>query len=164
MTTKRKILLKTEVIRKRVVPNITKFRVSQTFIDTVCRFISLIIEKNCRSPTLKFKLGEFYHDGRRTNYYLNDYQTNCKTATRNLSRDWLTSYDLLFKSYGDFKSTCTFSKSKHFLRTVNSSLHMLKCGVMFTGQTHLSKGNFPFNLENTLSMATLNNALQNSLT
>ena len=73
-------------------------------------------------------------------------------------------YDLLFKSYGDFKSTCTFSKSKHFLRTVNSSLHMLKCGVMFTGQTHLIKGNFPFNLENTLSMATLNNALQNSLT
>ena len=98
------------------------------------------------------------------NYYLNDYWTNYKTATRNLSRDWLTCYDLLFKSYGNFKSTRTFFKSKHFLRTVNSSLHMLKCGVMFTGQTHLSKGNFPFNLENTLSMATLNNALQNSLT
>ena len=96
--------------------------------------------------------------------YLNDYWTNCKTATRNLSRDWLTCYDLLFKSYGNFKPTCKFFKSKHFLRTVNSSLHMLKCGVMFTGQTHLSKGNFPFNLENTLSKTTLNNALQNSLT
>ena len=80
--------------------------------------------------------------------YLNDYWTNCKTATRNLSRDWLTCYDLLFKSYGNFKPTCKFFKSKHFLRTVNSSLHMLKCGVMFTGQTHLSKGNFPFNLKN----------------
>ena len=43
-----------------------------------------------------------------------------------------------------------------------------KCGVMFTGQTRLSKGNFPFNLGNTLSilqfpfctinMATLNDA------
>ena len=42
---------------------------------------------------------------------------------------------------------------------MNSSLHMLKCGVMFTGQTHLSKGNFPFNLKNTLSMATLNHVL-----
>ena len=27
--------------------------------------------------------------------YLNDYWTNCKTATRNLSRDWLKFYDLL---------------------------------------------------------------------
>ena len=77
--------------------------------------------------------------------YLNDYWTNCKTATRNLSRDWLKFYDLLFKSYGNIKLTC---KLKHFLRTMNSSLHMLKCGVMFTGQTHLSKGNFPFNLKN----------------
>ena len=42
-------------------------------------------------------------------------------------------------------------------------MHM-QCGVMFTAQTHLSKGNFPFNLENTLSKTTLNNALQNSLT
>ena len=27
-----------------------------------------------------------------------------------------------------------------------------KCGVMFTGQTRLSKGNFPFNLDNILSI------------
>ena len=25
------------------------------------------------------------------------------------------------------------------------------CGVMFTGQTHLNKGNFPYYLSNTLS-------------
>ena len=34
----------------------------------------------------------------------------------------------------------------------------------FTDLTHLSKGNFPFNLDNTLSMATHSDALQNSLT
>ena len=27
-----------------------------------------------------------------------------------------------------------------------------KCGVMSKGQTHLSKGNFPINLDNTLSI------------
>ena len=27
-----------------------------------------------------------------------------------------------------------------------------KCGVVFTGQTHISKGNFPFNLDKTLSI------------
>ena len=52
--------------------------------------------------------------------YLNDYWTNCKTATRNLSRDWLTCYDLLFKSYGNFKPTCKFFQVKTFLE--NSEL------------------------------------------
>ena len=27
-----------------------------------------------------------------------------------------------------------------------------KCGVMFTGQTHPGRGNFPFNLDDTLSI------------
>ena len=35
--------------------------------------------------------------------YLNDYWTNCKTATRNLSGDWLRCYDLLFLLQGNFK-------------------------------------------------------------
>ena len=40
-----------------IVPSLTKFRVSETFIDIVCCwFISLIVEKNCYLPTLKLKL------------------------------------------------------------------------------------------------------------
>ena len=35
--------------------------------------------------------------------YRNDYWTNCKTATRNLPGEWLTSYDLLFIPHGNFK-------------------------------------------------------------
>ena len=35
--------------------------------------------------------------------YLNDYWTNCKTGTRNLSGDWLRCYDLLFLLQGNFK-------------------------------------------------------------
>ena len=33
-----------------------------------------------------------------------DYWTNCKTATRNLSGDWLRCYDLLFLPQGNFNS------------------------------------------------------------
>ena len=35
--------------------------------------------------------------------YLNDYWTNCKTATQNLSGDMLRCYDLLFIPLGKFK-------------------------------------------------------------
>ena len=35
--------------------------------------------------------------------YLNDYWTNCKTATRNLSGDWLRCYDSLILLQGNFK-------------------------------------------------------------
>ena len=47
---------------------------------------------------------------------------------------------------------------------MKSLFFLEKCGVMLTGQIHLSKGNFPFIVENTFSMAIQNNALQNSLT
>ena len=49
---------------------------------------------------------------------------------------------------------------------------LFSCRVMFTGQTHLNKGNVPyiiwtihlalFNLRSEINMATLNNALQNT--
>ena len=49
---------------------------------------------------------------------------------------------------------------------------LFPCRVMFTGQTHLNKGNVPyiiwtvhlalFNLRSEINMATLNNALQNT--
>ena len=35
--------------------------------------------------------------------YPNDYWTNYKTGTRNLSGDWLRCYDLLFLLQGNFK-------------------------------------------------------------
>ena len=38
--------------------------------------------------------------------YLDDYWTNCETATRNLSRGWLRCYDLLFTPHGNFKYLC----------------------------------------------------------
>ena len=46
---------------------------------------------------------------------------------------------------------------------VKSSLFSRNVAWCFIGQTQLSKENFPFNLDETLSMATLNNALKNSL-
>ena len=70
-----------------------------------------------------------------------DQWTNCKTATQNLSGDWLRCYDLLFIPHGNLKPL------KHCSR-----------------ETHLSKGNSTFNLENTHSMVTLHNAFQNFLT
>ena len=33
--------------------------------------------------------------------YRDDYWTNCKTGTRNLSEDWLRCYDLLFLLQGN---------------------------------------------------------------
>ena len=51
----------------------------------------------------KSNKSEKYHDCRRTKWLLNDYWTNCKTATQNLSRDMLTCYDLLFIPLGKFK-------------------------------------------------------------
>ena len=57
--------------------------------------------------------------------YLNDYWTNCKTATRNLSGDWLRCYDLLFLLQGIFKFL-------HAKRLCSKEFIVLKkFGVMF---------------------------------
>ena len=84
---------------------LTKFWVSKTFIGIVCCwFTSLIVEKNCYLPTLKFKFEReiSWRQMHKTDF-LNDYRTNCETATRNLSGDWLRCYDLLFIPQGNFK-------------------------------------------------------------
>ena len=47
---------------------------------------------------------------------------------------------------------CVFAVFTRFKRRSRESMVLEKCGVIFTGQTRLSKGNFPFNLDNTLSI------------
>ena len=53
-----------------------------------------------------------------------DYWTNCKTATRNLSGDWLRCNDLLFLPQGNFKFYVKRLCSKEFIV-------LEKCGVIF---------------------------------
>ena len=70
--------------------------------------------------------------------------------------------------------TC-YSHHTEILNTYAMKSWLFSCGVMFTGQTHLNKGHFPYNLDNTqtkhwallnfcseINIATLNNALQNT--
>ena len=47
---------------------------------------------------------------------------------------------------------CVFAVITRFKRHSREFMVLEKCGVMFMGQTHISKGNFPFNLDNTLSI------------
>ena len=102
---KRQILLLTAMVRNWVLCQVNKVWVSKTFIGVVCCwFTSLKVEKNCYLPTMKFKFEReiSWWQMHKTNF-LNDYWTNCETATRNLSGDWLRCYDLLFIPHGNFK-------------------------------------------------------------
>ena len=47
---------------------------------------------------------------------------------------------------------CVFTVFTRFKRRSREFMVIEKCGVMFTSQTRLNKGNFPFNLDNTLSV------------
>ena len=47
---------------------------------------------------------------------------------------------------------CVFAVCTPFKRRSREFMVLEKCGVIFTGQTRLSKGNFPFNLDSTLSI------------
>ena len=70
--------------------------------------------------------------------------------------------------------TC-YSHHTEIWNTYAMKSWLFSCGVMFTGQTHLNKENFPYNLDNTqtkrwsllnfrsvINIATLKNALQNT--
>ena len=106
MTAKRRIFLLTAVIRKlSVVLSLKKFGVSQNFIDIVCCFISLIVEQKLFFAYLEIQVGarNIMMVDTQTDYLI-DQWTNCKTATRNLSGDWLRCYDLLFIPRENFKS------------------------------------------------------------
>ena len=47
---------------------------------------------------------------------------------------------------------CVFTVFTRLKRRSGEFMVLEKCGVMFTSQTRLNKGNFPFNLDNTLSV------------
>ena len=90
--------------------------------------------------------------------YLNDYWTNWRLQLE------------IYPETGWGVTTC-YSYYKEILNSnmlnayaVKSSLFSRNVAWCFIGQTQIIKKNVLFNLDNTLSMATLNNALQNSLT
>ena len=89
--------------------------------------------------------------------YLNDYWTKWRLQLE------------IYPETGWGVMTC-YSYYKEILNSnmlnayaVKSSLFSRNVAWFFIGQTQLSKKNFPFNLDETLSMATLNNARKNSL-
>ena len=47
---------------------------------------------------------------------------------------------------------CVFAVFTRFKRHSREFMVLEKCGVIFTGQTRLNKGNVPFNLDNILSI------------
>ena len=100
--------------------------------------------------------------------YLIDWWTNCETATRNLSGDWLRCYDLLFILRENFKPLiCKMPsavKSSLFSRNVAWCLKVKHTFVreisLLIWTIYSVLFNFPFEI----NMTTLNNALQNSPT
>ena len=114
--------------------------------------------KNCYSPTLKFNLGR----------EISRWQTHKRIILLIIGRIARLQLEI-YPETGWGVMTC-YSYHKEILNSmlndyaVKSSLFPRNLAWYFIGQTQLSKENFPFNLDNALSIATLNNALQNSLT
>ena len=96
--------------------------------------------KNCCSHTLKFKLE------REISWWQTHKQIilmiTGRTARLRLEIYPETGWDVM---------TC-YSHNTEILNTYAMKSWLFSCGVMFTGQTHLNKGNFPYNLDNTLSI------------
>ena len=119
--------------------------------------------KNCYSPTLKFKLEQekFW------------WQTHKLIIL--IIIEWTARLRLeIYLETGWDVQTC-YSHHTEIWNTYAMKSWLFSCGVMFTGQTHLDKENFPYNLDNTqtkhwsllnfrsvINIATLKNALQNT--
>ena len=131
-----------------VVPSLTNFRLSWTFIEIVCCcFISLIIEKNYCLLTLKFKIDR----------EISWWQTYKLIISMNIGRTTRLQFEI--------NPETGWLVAIHTTRKLYS-LNMLNAYAMISSlfSTQLSKRNSLFNLDNTLSMTTPNNALQNFLT
>ena len=114
--------------------------------------------KNCYSPTLKFNLGR----------EISRWQTHKRIILLIIGRIARLQLEI-YPETGWGVMTC-YSYYKEILNSnmlnayaVKISLFSRNVAWCFIGQTQLSKENFPFSLDETLSMATLNNALKNSL-
>ena len=119
--------------------------------------------KNCCSHTLKFKLER----------EISWWQTHKLIIL--IIIEWTARLRLeIYLETGWDVQTC-YSHHTEIWNTYAMKSWLFSCGVMFTGQTHLNKGNFPYNLDNTqtkhwallnfrseINIATLNNALQNA--
>ena len=121
------------------------------------------IWKNCYSPTLKFKLEREISWWQ--THKLIILMITGRTARLRLEIYPETGWDVM---------TC-YSHHTEIWNTYAMKSWLFSCGVMFTGQTHLNKENFPYNLDNTqtkhwsllnfrsvINIATPKNALQNS--
>ena len=119
--------------------------------------------KNCYSPTLKFKLEREISWWQ--THKLIILMITGRTARLRLEIYPETGWDVM---------TC-YSHHTEILNNYAMKSWLFSCGVMFTGQTHLNKGHFPYNLDNTqtkhwallnfcseINIATLSNALQNT--
>ena len=95
--------------------------------------------KNCHSPTLKFKLEREISWWQ--THKLIILMITGRTARLRLEIYPETGWDVM---------TC-YSHHTEILNTYAMKSWLFSCGVMFTGQTHLNKGHFPYNLDNTLS-------------
>ena len=119
--------------------------------------------KNFYSPTLKFKLER----------EISWWQTHKLIIL--IIIEWTARLRLeIYLETGWDVQTC-YSHHTEIWNTYAMKSSLFSCGVMFTGQTHLNKGHFPYNLDNTqtkhwallnfrseINIATLNNALQNA--
>ena len=119
--------------------------------------------KNCYSPTLKFKLER----------EISWWQTHKLIIL--IIIEWTARLRLeIYLETGWDVQTC-YSHHTEIWNKYAMKSSLFSCGVMFTGQTHLKKGHFTYNLDNTqkkhwallnfrseINIATLNNALQNA--
>ena len=119
--------------------------------------------KNCCSHTLKFKLER----------EISWWQTHKLIIL--IIIEWTARLRLeIYLETGWDVQTC-YSHHTEIWNTYAMKSWLFSCGVMFTGQTHLNKENFPYNLDNTqtkhwsllnfrsvINIATLKNALQNT--
>ena len=119
--------------------------------------------KNCYSPSMKFKLEREISWWQ--THKLIILMITGRTARLRLEIYPETGWDVM---------TC-YSHHTEILNNYAMKSWLFSCGVMFTGQTHLNKGHFPYNLDNTqtkhwallnfrseINIATLSNALQNT--
>ena len=96
--------------------------------------------KNCYSPTLKFKLER----------EISWWQTHKLIIL--IIIEWTARLRLeIYLETGWDVQTC-YSHHTEIWNTYAMKSSLFSCGVMFTGQTHLNKGNFPYNLHNTQTL------------
>ena len=88
--------------RRNKLLRITEFGVSSTFIDSLLLFHFVYSLKKLLFTHLQVRARNIMMVDAQTDYLV-DQWTNCKTATWNLSGDWLTCYDLFFTPHENFK-------------------------------------------------------------